>query len=97
MITLDDFDLRRRKLLHDHPSVPVARYAVFCSEDWFVQIEIMPMHWEWTLGNYSGLKLSKENFSTPEAALDDLLACGNPVAVRALRAVFGDKYEEPTT
>ena len=39
--------------------------------------------------------LSLKRYHTAQAALDDLLACNNPVATRALKEVFGDKYEEP--
>ena len=48
----------------------------------------------WEVEDRSGYVVRYQTkYSHPELALSNLLKCDNPVAVRALRAVLGDKYK----
>lgn len=89
MITLDDFEKFENNFY-------VSRRG---GEDgpWVHVDKSTPSGYYWNIADDRGYYLENFNtFPTPQIALDDLLACDNPVAVRALKAVFGDKYEEPT-
>ena len=90
MITLDDFDYYDCGLYRkgNNFSGPLVNIWLCVSESrykWYIKDER-----EYDLICNIGCR-------SYQTALDDLLACDNPIAVRALREVFGDKYEEPNT
>src|SRR5690554_6594912 len=87
MITLDDF----RKTLDDD-------YVAGQKEGQGSDILIIDQGagYKWYIWDgYRFVSQSLMRHETAQAALDDLLACDNPVAVRALKEVFGTKYKEP--
>ena len=90
MITLEDFDMVGRMLYN--------KYTTDINGD-LVAVQHLDWGWFWWVQS-SSIRLTYPieipKFSAAQAALDDLLACDNPVVVRALKEVFGDKYEEPT-
>ena len=90
MITLDDFGMVGRSLYN--------KYTTGINGD-LVAIQHLDWGWFWWVQS-SSTRLTRPigtpKFATAQEALDDLLACDNPVAVQALKAVFGDKHEEPT-